>query len=56
MKFAFPILTATGEEFKDVKALTALINGEQSGHYLRQSQQMAWRHSYQRQECPLVQG
>ncbi|UJQ38545.1 hypothetical protein L1871_08845 [Aeromonas caviae] len=34
MKFAFPILTATGEEFKDVKALTALINGEQSGHYL----------------------
>ena len=26
MKFAFPILTATGEEFKDVKALTALIN------------------------------
>ncbi|WP_429127079.1 N-acetylmuramidase family protein [Aeromonas media] len=34
MKFAFPILTATGEEFKDVKALTAQINGEQSGHYL----------------------
>ncbi|MFM4822409.1 glycoside hydrolase family 73 protein [Aeromonas hydrophila] len=34
MKFAFPILTATGEEFKDVEALTALINGEQSGHYL----------------------
>ena len=34
MKFAFPILTAKGEEFKDVKALTALINGEQSGHYL----------------------
>ncbi|WAG06838.1 M23 family metallopeptidase [Aeromonas jandaei] len=34
MKFAFPILTATGEEFKDVKALTALINGEKSGHYL----------------------
>ncbi|MGX5834409.1 hypothetical protein ACWIJ6_09740 [Aeromonas piscicola] len=34
MKFAFPILTATGEEFKDVKALTELINGEQSGHYL----------------------
>ncbi|WP_447825854.1 N-acetylglucosaminidase [Aeromonas salmonicida] len=34
MKFAFPILTATGEEFKDVKALTSLINGEQSGHYL----------------------
>ncbi|WP_429060363.1 N-acetylglucosaminidase [Aeromonas veronii] len=34
MKFAFPILTAKGEEFKDVKALTALINGEKSGHYL----------------------
>ncbi|MGY6037384.1 hypothetical protein [Aeromonas sp. AE23HZ002T15] len=34
MKFAFPILTAAGEEFKDVKALTALINGEKSGHYL----------------------
>ena len=34
MKFAFPILTAKGEEFKDVKALTSLINGEQSGHYL----------------------
>ncbi|UXB11600.1 hypothetical protein GP476_09125 [Aeromonas dhakensis] len=34
MKFAFPILTAKGEEFKDAKALTALINGEQSGHYL----------------------
>lgn len=34
MKFAFPILTAKGEEFKDVKALTDLINGEQSGHYL----------------------
>jgi flagellum-specific peptidoglycan hydrolase FlgJ len=34
MKFAFPILTATGEEFKDVEALTALINGEQLGHYL----------------------
>ena len=34
MKFAFPILTAKGEEFKDVKALTELINGEQSGHYL----------------------
>ena len=34
MKFAFPILTTTGEEFKDVKALTALINGEKSGHYL----------------------
>ncbi|MGN5262320.1 pesticin C-terminus-like muramidase [Aeromonas hydrophila] len=34
MKFAFPILTATGEEFKDAKALTALINSEQSGHYL----------------------
>ncbi|MBL0455614.1 hypothetical protein JD499_00015 [Aeromonas enteropelogenes] len=34
MKFAFPILTSVGEEFKDVKALTALINGEKSGHYL----------------------
>ncbi|MEG3028718.1 MAG: hypothetical protein RR836_21920 [Aeromonas sp.] len=34
MKFAFPILTAAGEEFKDIKALTALINGEKSGHYL----------------------
>ncbi|MDI3432578.1 pesticin C-terminus-like muramidase [Aeromonas sp. V90_14] len=34
MKFAFPILTATGEEFKDAKALTALINSEQLGHYL----------------------
>ena len=34
MKFAFPILTAKGEEFKDVKALTEVINGEQSGHYL----------------------
>lgn len=34
MKFAFPILTGKGEEFKDVKALTALINGEKSGHYL----------------------
>ena len=34
MKFAFPILTAAGEEFKDVKALTALIKGEKSGHYL----------------------
>ncbi|MFM5875261.1 pesticin C-terminus-like muramidase [Aeromonas veronii] len=34
MKFAFPILTAKGEEFKDVKALTALINDEKSGHYL----------------------
>ncbi|MFB0766428.1 N-acetylglucosaminidase [Aeromonas salmonicida] len=34
MKFAFPILTAKGEEFKDVKVLTELINGEQSGHYL----------------------
>ncbi|WCH25484.1 glycoside hydrolase family 73 protein [Aeromonas salmonicida] len=34
MKFAFPILTAKGEEFKDFKALTELINGEQSGHYL----------------------
>ncbi|MFC5708023.1 N-acetylmuramidase domain-containing protein [Aeromonas eucrenophila] len=34
MKFAFPILTAKGEEFKDVKALTALINREKSGHYL----------------------
>lgn len=34
MKFAFPILTAAGEEFQDVKALTALINGEKSGHYL----------------------
>ncbi|MCZ0751364.1 hypothetical protein [Aeromonas enteropelogenes] len=34
MKFAFPILTAAGEEFKGIKALTALINGEKSGHYL----------------------
>lgn len=34
MKFAFPILTGKGEEFKDVKTLTALINGEKSGHYL----------------------
>ncbi|MDE7527239.1 N-acetylglucosaminidase [Aeromonas salmonicida] len=34
MKFAFPILTAKGEEFKDVKVLTELINGEQSGHCL----------------------
>jgi hypothetical protein len=34
MKFAFPILTAAGEEFKDVKALTVLIKGEKSGHYL----------------------
>lgn len=34
MKFVFPILTSKGEEFKDVKALTALINGEKTGHYL----------------------
>lgn len=34
MKFAFPILTASGEEFKDAKALAALIDSEDSGHYL----------------------
>ncbi|MGL4823738.1 MAG: N-acetylglucosaminidase [Plesiomonas shigelloides] len=34
MKFAFPILTAKGEEFKDVKELIKLLNDERSGHYL----------------------
>lgn len=34
MKFAFPILTAKGEEFKDVKELIKLLNDEKSGHYL----------------------